>query len=150
MKAIAMRLQPGADLKQSLLQYCCDREIDAACVLSCVGSLRRAAIRFADRSEATILEEKLEIVSLVGTLSRFGAHLHVAVADGEGRVTGGHLADGSQIYTTAEIAIGVLADVVFSREPDPVTGYRELKIERAKARGAVKPQDLETSAFQNS
>ena len=128
MKAIAIRLEPGADLKQSLLQYCCDREIDAACVLSCVGSLRRAAIRFANQPEATVFEEKLEIVSLVGTLSRFGAHLHVAVADGKGRVLGGHLTEGSQIYTTAEIAIGILPDVVFTREPDPVTGYRELKI----------------------
>ena len=61
---IAIRLKPREDLKQSLLRYCIDPKIDAAYMLSCVGSLRQAAIRFANKPEGTGFEQPLEIVSL--------------------------------------------------------------------------------------
>jgi predicted DNA-binding protein with PD1-like motif len=128
MKAVAFRLQPGADLKQSLLDYCIEHQVDAAAVISCVGSLRCASIRFADRAEGTVFEEKLEIVSLVGTVSQHGCHLHIAVSDGQGHVSGGHLMPGSLIYTTAEVVLGMLPHIIFSREHDVQTGYKELKI----------------------
>lgn len=128
MNVIAIRLKPGEDLKQSLLRYCIDQKIDAACVLSCVGSLRQAAIRFANQPEGTVFEQPLERVSLEGTLSLTVVHLHIAVSDSEGRVIGGHLMDGSNIYTTAEIVLGIVPNVLFKREIDPLTGYRELTI----------------------
>lgn len=129
MKALAFRLSPGADLKQSLSDYCVEHKIDAACVISCVGSLRCASIRFADRAESAVFEEKLEIVSLVGTVSQHGCHLHIAVSDGQGRVSGGHLMPGARIYTTAEIVLGIIPGLIFKREHDSQTGYKELKIE---------------------
>ncbi|MEO0541471.1 MAG: PPC domain-containing DNA-binding protein [Cyanobacteria bacterium P01_A01_bin.105] len=128
MNIVALRLNPGEDLKQSLLRYCCDRKIEAAYILSCVGSLRRAVLRFSNQSDGTVLEHTLEILSLAGTLSQHGAHLHMAVSDGGGRVTGGHLMDSSLIYTTAEIVLGIVPNTVFKRETDPLTGYRELTI----------------------
>ncbi|CAN5167642.1 DNA-binding protein [soil metagenome] len=128
-KAIAWRLMPGADLKQSLLDYCIAQHIEAACIVSCVGSLRCAHIRFAGRPESTRLEGKFEIVSLVGTLSRHGCHLHIALADERGQLLGGHLADDSKVHTTAEIVLGIVPDVVFLRELDVATGYKELRIE---------------------
>ena len=128
MDVIAIRLKPGEDLKQSLLRYCIDRKIDAAYMLSCVGSLRQATIRFANQLEGTVFEQPLEIVSLEGTLSQQGVHLHIAVSDSEGQVIGGHLMDGSNIYTTAEIVLGVVPNTIFKREIDPLTGYRELTI----------------------
>ena len=126
---IAIRLKPGEDLKQSLLRYCIDQKIDAAYMLSCVGSLRQAAIRFANQPEGTVFEQSLEIVSLEGTLSQQGVHLHIAVSDSEGQVIGGHLMDGSNIYTTAEIVFGIVPNTIFKREIDPLTGYRELTID---------------------
>ena len=128
MDVIAIRLKPGEDLKQSLLRYCIDQEIDAAYMLSCVGSLRQAAIRFANQPEGTGFEQPLEIVSLEGTLSQYGIHLHIVVSDSEGQVIGGHLMDGSTIYTTAEIVLGIVLNTIFKREIDPLTGYRELTI----------------------
>ena len=128
MDVIAIRLKPGEDLKQSLLRYCIDQEIDAACMLSCVGSLRQAAIRFANQPEGIGFEQPLEIVSLEGTLSQYGIHLHIVVSDSEGQVIGGHLMDGSTIYTTAEIVLGIVLNTIFKREIDPLTGYRELTI----------------------
>ena len=128
MEVSAIRLNPEEDLKQSLLKYCIDEKIDAAYMLSCVGSLRQAAIRFANKPDATVFEQSLEIISLEGTLSKHAVHLHIAVSDGNGQVIGGHLMDGSKIYTTAEIVLGIVPNIIFKREIDPLTGYRELTI----------------------
>jgi predicted DNA-binding protein with PD1-like motif len=133
MKLEAIRLLPGADLRQSLLQYSADREIDAACIVSCVGSLDGARLRFAGAVEGAQIAGKLEILSLNGTLSRHGCHLHIAVAEGDGRVSGGHLLDGSPVYTTVEVVLAALPDLVFKRVKDESTGYRELQIEATKA-----------------
>ena len=74
MNVVALRLNPGEDLKQSLVRYCCDRKIEAAYILCCVGSLRRAVLRVSNHPDGTVLERTLEILSLSGTLSRHGAH----------------------------------------------------------------------------
>ena len=104
--------------------------MEAGSILSCVGSLRQAAIRFADQNQATIFSKKLEIVSLSGTLSKNSSHLHIAISDGTGKTIGGHLTEGCLIYTTTEIVIGVLPDLIFLREHDRASGYRELTIYR--------------------
>lgn len=107
-----------------------DNDLRAGVVLTCVGSLTRAVIRLADQPEATTFDGKREIVSLVGTLGPEGDHLHIAVSDSTGRTIGGHLMEGSLVYTTAEIAIGELTVLAFSREVDPKTSYRELAIRK--------------------
>ena len=76
----------------------------------------------------TQVQGPLEIVSLVGTLSPDGVHLHAAVSDSQGRVTGGHLKSGSLIHTTAEIVVGELVGREFRRQPNEETGYPELVI----------------------
>ena len=124
----ALRLRPGDDLRASLLAYCVEKEVEAAYVLTCVGSLKRAVIRFADASDGMVLEQPLEILTLSGTLSRYGAHLHITVADAHGHVLGGHLLEGSLIYTTAELVLGLIPDTAFRRKLDPATGYLELEL----------------------
>lgn len=128
LRTFALRLRPGQDLKAELLRFAKARELRAGFVMTTVGSLRKVSLRFADQSEATTVEEKFEIVSLVGTLAADGAHLHLSVSDKGGRTVGGHLTDGCIIYTTAEIVIGELTDLVFTRKPDAQTGYDELVI----------------------
>jgi len=105
-----------------------EHRISAAFVLQGIGSLSVARIRFAGRSEATELRGDLEILTLAGSLSPDGAHLHISVADADGRVTGGHVAPGCIVRTTAEILVAVLPDVHFSREPDQESGWDELTI----------------------
>ena len=78
--------------------------------------------------EATAIHGELEILSLCGTLSPDGSHLHIAVADRNGAVIGGHLCAGSLVRTTAELVIGLLPHWQFRRELDPATGYTELRI----------------------
>ena len=125
---IALRLRPGEDLRRALDTLARERVIDAACVVTCVGSLRRAVLRLADGMRVTELEGPFEIVSLVGTLSQHGSHYHLALSDGEGRTVGGHLKVGCIVYTTAEIVIQILPGVRFLREHDEETGFEELVV----------------------
>jgi hypothetical protein len=50
----------------------------AGCLISAVGSLSLAQLRLAGATQATSIHGELEIVSLSGTLSPDGAHLHIA------------------------------------------------------------------------
>ena len=46
-------------------------------------------------------------------------------------VTGGHVAYGCTVRTTAEVLLALLPDWRFSREPDAATGFDELVVRRA-------------------
>jgi uncharacterized protein len=129
MKTYALRLHPGEDLKDSLDVFASTYHLKAACLLTCVGSLSQAVLRFADQEDACTLHGKFEIVSLTGMLSEHGSHYHIAIADGEGRTIGAHLLEGCQVYTTAEIVMLALDGYVFLRSFDEQTGYPELEIQ---------------------
>lgn len=128
LKPCCWRLSPGADLQQSLQAFAESYAVTAGCILTTVGSLQQASLRFAGQDSATVLTDRFEIVSLVGTLSRSGLHLHLAIADSQGQTLGGHVMPGCLIYTTAEIVVGILPELTFQRQLDDQTGYRELAI----------------------
>lgn len=127
-QSLAFRLQPGQDLKVELDHLVQTEKIDAACILTCVGSLSKAVLRFANQNNATTLTGHFEIVSLTGTFSTHGSHYHIAIADKHGNTKGAHLLEGCTIYTTAEIVIGVMANTSFLRILDPQTGFAELEV----------------------
>jgi len=128
MRAIAMRLKPGEDVKIMLDNFIKEHHIKAACMITCCGSLQQATIRYADKKDAAVLNGKFEIVSLIGTLSETGSHLHISISDENGQTIGGHLKEGTIVYTTAEIVIGILSEYEFDRVPDSSSGYNELQI----------------------
>lgn len=130
LKTYALRLRPGQDLRVELEKFTKRRGLRAGLILTAVGSLQRASLRLANQSNATSYDDKFEIVSLVGTLSPEGMHLHLSLSDGTGKTIGGHLVEGCLIYTTAEIVIGELKGLRFTREQDAETGYKELRIRR--------------------
>jgi len=127
MKTIAVRLHPGQDLKIELDSLAKQHDMEAACVITCVGSLTRAVLRYADLDLVT-LKGPFEIVSLTGTLSKHGSHYHIAISDSNGSTYGGHLKEGSKIHTTAEIVLGILPGSRFVRVADDETGCNELDI----------------------
>lgn len=131
-QAVTIRLRPGEDLKIKLDEYAKIQNIKAACILTCVGSLQQAAIRYAAHPEIDILISKFEIVSLTGTLSLNGSHLHISVSDVSGKTIGGHLKEGSIIYTTAEIVIAIFPAVVYEKETDTTYGYKELVVRQVE------------------
>ena len=126
---MALRLKPGQDLKRALSETVAQEDARAGFVLTCVGSLSRAALRLADRDGESVFEGPFEILALSGTLSPDGLHLHLALADKDGTTLGGHVLEGCVVYTTAEIVLGFLQDVGFSRRLDAETGYAELVVE---------------------
>ena len=126
----AIRLKPGQDLRISLDQFVKDRGIRAGWIVACVGSLTQYNLRFANQQAGQIRRDFFEIISLSGTLGIDGGHLHIAVSDSEGTVTGGHLLEGCIIYTAAEIVIEETTDLVFTREFDGTTAWKELQIKK--------------------
>ena len=128
MQNYTFRLTPGQDLFDSIQAFVMEQHVLAGCVLSGVGSLRHACLRLADREYNSEYEGPFEIVSITGTLSIYGSHLHISISDGEGRTIGGHFESGCKIYTTAEIVIAVFSDVVYKRELAADSGYEELTV----------------------
>ncbi|MBN9206467.1 PPC domain-containing DNA-binding protein [Methylibium petroleiphilum] len=124
----ALRLEPGDDLRRRLEALTVERGWPAAFVIAGIGSLRITALRLADATEPLQLQAPAEILSLCGSLSPAGAHLHMTIADPQGRVLGGHVAAGCEVRTTVELLVEVLEDLRFERVADARTGYPELHI----------------------
>lgn len=127
-KAHPLRLKPGADLKKEIVAYANENNIQAGWIASCAGSLTHYNIRFANQPEGSKGEGHYEIVSLSGTVSANGLHLHISISDSTGKTIGGHLLDGNIIYTTAEIILQEDDGFVFTREKDNATPWKELQI----------------------
>ena len=127
----AFRLRPGDDLLESIRTFAHARHLQAAVILSAVGSLTDTSIRYANQPGAAQQSGHFEIVSITGTIEDGGEHLHLSVADEKGVTTGGHLLRGCKIYTTAEMVLGELKGVRFARETDKQgSGWDELKLYR--------------------
>jgi len=128
MRNYTFRLSSGQDLFDSIEAVVKEKRVEAGCVLSGVGSLTHAAIRLANREFTSQYEGYFEIVSMTGTVSLHGSHLHISVSDGDGKTVGGHFESGCKIYTTAEIVIAVFDDVIYKREFAEDSGYDELVV----------------------
>lgn len=129
MQSFTFRLKPGQDLIDSIENFVKENNIQAGCVLSGVGSLTHATLRLANREYNNEYEGHFEIVSMTGTVSINGSHLHISISDEDGVTIGGHLVSGCKIYTTAEIALGTFDDVVYKRElMKNDSGYEELVV----------------------
>ncbi len=128
-----LRLNPGEDLRLALEAAChqqmTETDCQAACVISSVGSLSCAVLRYAAEPEGIRLDGPLEIITLSGTLAapgQGGVHLHASVADARGQVRGGHLMRGCIVRTTVEVVLALLPEWSFARTLDVATGFQEL------------------------
>ena len=128
MKEHVFRLHRGCDLYESIRSYCLEHHIQAGYVAACVGCVTKATIRSADGATIHTLEERLEIVSLTGTISEKRCHLHISFSREDLSVVGGHLMPGCRINTTAEVVLCELDAFSFGKVFDPETGYNELEI----------------------
>ena len=132
MKTIIFRLKPGADLKSSIEGVIKENAVKAGFIVTCVGGLEQATVRMAgakpEAQDIRTFRGDFEIVSLVGTSSLNGTHLHMSFYDDEGIVRGGHLKEGTIIHPTAEIVIGINEYIEMKREMDEETGFTELVV----------------------
>jgi predicted DNA-binding protein with PD1-like motif len=127
-RVYVFRLKPGEDLRRSIEAIVKEKNITAGWINTCVGSLTDYRIRFANQQEANPGSGHFEIVSLTGTVSVNGSHLHIIISDNEGKTIGGHLLEGCKIYTTAEIVIGSSIAYEFKRKKDGTTEWEELQV----------------------
>lgn len=130
MKTHIFRLHPGQNFKEEIDKYVQDHKINAGIILTCVGNLTKAIVRMANAKIIKTWEGSFEIISLVGTVEIGNSHIHICLSDEEGKTFGGHLKDGSVVGVTAEVAIGEIEDLEFSREFDEKSGYKELVIKQ--------------------
>ena len=128
MENYTFRLISAQDLFDSIDSFAREKHIEAGCVLSGIGSLTHFTVRLADRDVPTEYEGHFEIVSLAGTVSIHGSHLHISASDGDGNTIGGHLVSGCKIYTTAEIVLAAFRGVIYKREYAEDSGYEELVV----------------------
>lgn len=132
MKTVIFRLKPGADLKSSIEEVVEKNVIKAGFIITGVGGLGQATVRMAgakpNMQDIRTFKGDFEIVSLVGTISVNGTHLHMSFSDSQSMVYGGHLKKGSIVSPTAEIVIGIDESVEVKRELDEETGFNELVV----------------------
>ena len=128
MQVLPLRLNPGQDLRVALQAAVREQGCQAAFVLSGIGSLSTAQLRFAAAEVAQRVDGPTEILSLSGSIAANGVHLHMALSTATGEVLGGHVAAGCTVCTTAEVLLALLPEWEFGREPDAQTGYEELVV----------------------
>lgn len=128
-RSYIVRLKPGQELKSELTQLARDNGLQAASIVSAVGSLTDVSLRLANQPEATHYAGHFEVVALSGYLAADEFHVHMAVSDGEGRTIGGHVMDGNRVYTTLVVVIEEHLRFRYRREHDPMSGYDELVID---------------------
>ena len=127
------RLEHGDDLYDALTSFCQKNHI-ALGWIEAIGAVQEACISFYEqegyedskkRYKPISLDQPLEILNLTGNVSlREGiafVHAHISLADSEGRVYGGHLAQGTKVFA-CEFVIHAFEGKKFEREEDGLTG----------------------------
>lgn len=120
MQAVPLHLEPGADVRLSL-EWLAQQRQASGFVLSVVGNLSQAAFQCPGQTGPTVLQGELEIITLQGTLSPQGVHLHLSLSDSECQVWGGHLEPGTLVLKGADLLVGLLDDANTAQQPIAAT-----------------------------
>ncbi len=138
MHPLPLHLEPGSDLRASLEQLAVEQNA-AGFVLGVVGNLSRVAFQCPGRSQPSVLEGDLEIITLQGTLSPQGVHLHLSLSDSDCQVWGGHLEHGTVVLKGADLLVGFLAGAP-EPAPEPAAAAHAAAMAEAMSRAAAPAQ----------
>lgn len=133
-RVVVLRLKPGTDVLLGLQAACEEAGISNGVIVSAIGSL--AHVRFCDPIEIAEkrarygygdplqLDGPIELLSASGIICHddSGAtnlHVHVDLADQDGRAYGGHLVEGTKVLLTLDAVIGEIEGVDMCRKMDP-------------------------------
>lgn len=124
------RLKKGDDLLVSLTRVCIEGNLRLG-KLQAIGAISKAKVGFylQDKKEYVELDfdQNMEIIALQGNVSLKGGlpfiHAHVALMGSDGRVIGGHLMEGTEIFACEYILNEYIPDNEenFSRALDDET-----------------------------
>jgi predicted DNA-binding protein with PD1-like motif len=105
-RIVVVGLKPNEDLVSRILSVARERDVEYA-IVQAMGTLSRVVLGFYDGATKTYLKKEinrhLELVSCLGSLAKDSdgksvLHLHVAVADQDMHVFGGHLIEANVGY----------------------------------------------------
>jgi len=122
------RLSHGSDLLQEITDLCINKNIKLGRVEG-IGAVQKARIGYYNQAvreyQYIELNQALEITKLVGNISikdnTLFVHAHITLSDEKGNAFGGHLAQGTVIYTF-EIILHAFEGPELRRSYDEVTG----------------------------
>ena len=127
MRSLPLKLSPGNDLRLSLEELA-QRDGISGFVLGVVGNLTKASFQCPGQADPTVLEGDLEVITLNGTFSPEGVHLHLSLSDGACQVWGGHLEPGTIVQKGVDLLIGVLEQREGSPAPQSSTPRLEIAV----------------------
>jgi predicted DNA-binding protein with PD1-like motif len=138
-RRIMGRLGKGADLLEGLRAVCREENVSMGRI-EAIGAVTGARIGYYDQHAGAYRYSSIhggrEIVSLMGNISLSEGnpmiHAHIALADREGRVNGGHLAPGTAVFACEYIieAFEPVGGAALLRSLDRETGlllWKELQ-----------------------
>lgn len=123
-----LELKQGDDLLKTVSAYFLKNDIKAGLVMV-IGALQKAKFSYYEQKEKKFyprsIDGPVEIISCLGNVSLKNdkpfVHAHLAVADSQGRVLGGHLEEGCIVFA-AECSIFEMEGDLLSRKFDENTG----------------------------
>lgn len=116
----------GSDLLGSLTDFCWSQNIELAW-LSGIGALSRVSLRYYNQAKKDWvdfeLDRPVEVVNMIGNVSLLDGkpivHLHMTVADKDGKCYGGHVTNNTVVFNM-EIQMTVLSGRATIRKMDSV------------------------------
>ncbi len=124
------RFQPGDDLLSALTAFCKKHRVRMG-VFRVIGSVRNAALGYYNQdikkyAECIRLDKKMEIISCNGNISikdyEIFIHAHISLAEHDGKVFGGHLMNGTEIFAAEFYIEELFGHDLIREENDPQTG----------------------------
>ena len=106
METLPLQLKPGQDLHSSLSELAVEQQLSGF-VLGVVGNLSQATFSCPGQQHPTQMRGELEVITLNGTFSPDGVHLHLSLSDGACQVWGGHLEPGTIVLKGAQLLLGL-------------------------------------------
>ena len=124
MQTLPIELEPGQDLHLALSELAVQQQLSGF-VLGVVGNLSQATFRCPGQQQPTRMSGELEVITLNGTFSPSGVHLHLSLSDGACQVWGGHLEPGTIVLKGAQLLLGL------SGLPEPQAVQSQERVELA-------------------
>jgi len=126
-EAVLARLDYGSDLFDSILRLAREHDVRLGTVTA-IGAVKKARIAFyaqdTKKYEEVSFDTPLEITGLIGNLSmregHIALHAHVDLGDHTGKVIGGHLVPGTEVFA-CEVVMTRLEGPALTRAFDETT-----------------------------
>ena len=121
---IALGIQPGEMLLESVQAACRERDIRNGAVLSGIGTLRTCHMHYIEHTDFPPkdcfyrLAKPLELLSVSGIIADGEPHLHIVVSCGRDEVYAGHLEPESEVAYLAEVFLLKCNDMAMVRRLD--------------------------------